>query len=132
MTKLADARYFTLWFPRPQRIHKEQTFRAAVSFDELWELSLKSRQTLTEDGFEDKERWITRLKGGNPESDSPGRWIRMGRLYHGRGLFKRLDPTIAVRIETTEQAERTNASPPSSNDIVFPFLKWKLCDRFTQ
>jgi DNA ligase-4 len=42
--KPANARYFTLRFPRVLKIHQDRTFKDTVSFDELQELARQSME----------------------------------------------------------------------------------------
>jgi len=41
--KPADVRYFTLRFPRIQKVHEDRSYRDVVSFDELQESADRSK-----------------------------------------------------------------------------------------
>ena len=61
--KPADVQYFTLRFPRLQKIHKDRTFKKTVRFDELQMLARKSKEACEENRSREEEHWVRQLKG---------------------------------------------------------------------
>jgi DNA ligase 4 len=60
--KPADARYFTLRFPRIQKVHEDRSYEDVISFDELQELTSRSR-LLEGDELEQVEKdWLAKLQ----------------------------------------------------------------------
>jgi DNA ligase 4 len=59
--KPADARYYTLRFPRVLKIHQDRTIKDTVSFDELQEMVLRSQES-PEDSEGEENDWLERLR----------------------------------------------------------------------
>ncbi|KAF2185424.1 hypothetical protein K469DRAFT_687787 [Zopfia rhizophila CBS 207.26] len=64
--KPANSKYFTLRFPRVQKIHQDRTFKDTVSFDELQELARQSMEVPEESESENKN-WLKKLKRADPK-----------------------------------------------------------------
>jgi DNA ligase 4 len=59
--KLANARYFTLRFPRVLKIHQDRTFKDTVSFDELQELARQSMEVPGDSKGGEEIYWFEKL-----------------------------------------------------------------------
>src|SRR5947199_4843061 len=73
--KPADVRYFTIRFPRMQKIHDDRTFKDTISFQELQDLALQSQKVATDGATQEEATWITKLhkhisKPGKPTSNA--------------------------------------------------------------
>lgn len=66
--KPADARYYTLRFPRVLKIHEDRSFKDTVSVDELQEMAKRCRE-VPEDGEREEANWLEKLQRVNPKSD---------------------------------------------------------------
>jgi ATP dependent DNA ligase domain len=61
----ADVNYWTLRFPRIQKIHEDRTLKDVVSFDELQELARECQYLAPENAEEGKKLWLARLQGSH-------------------------------------------------------------------
>jgi hypothetical protein len=61
LNKPANARYFTLRFPRVLKIYDDRSFKDTVSFEELQEMARQCRE-VSEDGKREEVHWLSRLR----------------------------------------------------------------------
>jgi DNA ligase-4 len=66
--KPANARYFTLRFPRVLKIHQDRTFKETVSFNELQELARQSMEVPGDSESEEEIYWIGKLQKADSKS----------------------------------------------------------------
>jgi DNA ligase 4 len=59
--KPANARYFTLRFPRVLKIHNDRSFKETVSFEKLQEMASRYRAE-PEESEREKTHWLERLQ----------------------------------------------------------------------
>ncbi|MCJ1472596.1 hypothetical protein MMC13_001245 [Lambiella insularis] len=135
--KPADVRYFTLRFPRLQKIHGDRTFRETISFDEVQELARRSRKTLVEDGIQEEGHWIAQLKGGNPGSEAPAGKLEGATSSTGTDSSSSTDSDVRVEVvkpavlhgygATGQREGSTTTTLLSPDDATLRSLKRKLC-----
>ena len=72
--KPANANFFTLRFPRIQKVHGDRPFRDALSLSEYQRLAKESRASTEDEDGRVKKHWLMKLgarsEGGNPRYDS--------------------------------------------------------------
>jgi DNA ligase 4 len=59
--KPADAKYYTLRFPRVLKIHQDRTVKDTVNFNELQKMTLRSKES-PEDNESEERDWLERLR----------------------------------------------------------------------
>jgi hypothetical protein len=66
--KPSGVTYFTLRFPRVQKIHEDRTFKDAISFDELQHLAKEAKSVPEDQRSQEEWEWISRLRATCSES----------------------------------------------------------------
>jgi DNA ligase-4 len=67
--KPANSRYYTLRFPRIQKIHQDRTFKDTISLVEMQELARQSAEPPGDSKSEEERSWLEKLGTTNPSSN---------------------------------------------------------------